>query len=336
MLRGSSAYFDDAPVLAVAGRSHPISFEYLPEPTTDYLDAAIAKAIDVHRNKPPSDILTFLPGVADIDRGIVLLKKMVLQAQKDRSADQDEIHAETPNCRKIIVAANVADASITIEGAVYVIDSGLATEASYDPTTRLASLITAPISRASAKQRAGRACRTAPGVLRFLGAINSEGTMTDDGKKSAGLPLDVHQTKVLVSSAQLGCSSEVLTRLAMGSIENPFLRSAKEDPEEQFLFKKARRSFAAPSGDHLTLLNIFNGFVEIPANAQDEDSERKDWCFNNKLNFWLMNRAEEERYNLAKAFENTLFKTPTSSSDPTLVVRALADIYFMQVQVDYF
>ncbi|KAJ3161511.1 hypothetical protein HDU88_007316 [Geranomyces variabilis] len=337
MLRGFSAYFDDAPVLAVAGRSHPISFEYLPEPTTDYLHAAIARSIDGHRTKPPSDILTFLPGAADIDRGIaqkdgVQVGKYVALPLFAKSADQDEIHAETPNCRKIIVAANVADASITIEGAVYVIDSGLAKEASYDPTTRLASLITAPISRASAKQRAGRACRTAPGVLRFLGAINSEGTLTDDGQKLAGLPLDVHQIKVLVSSAQLGCSSEVLTRLAMVSIENPFLHSAKEDPEEQFLIKKARRSFAAPSGDHLTLLIIFNGFVEIPANAQDEDSERKVWCFNNKLNFWLMNRAEEERYNLAKAFENTLFKTPTSSSDPTLVVRALADGYFMQVQ----
>ena len=68
-----------------------------------------------------------------------------------------------PGCRKVVVATNIAETSITINGVVYVIDPGFSKQNVYDPRTRISSLLVTPISKASARQRAGRAGRTRPG-----------------------------------------------------------------------------------------------------------------------------------------------------------------------------
>lgn len=168
-------YLGDAPVLRSEGRLFPLAIEYTPH-SADALEQQVSRAVErVVARRPTGDVLVFLPGAAEIRRAA-----RVCQGLADRAgllitplhgdlspAEQDRAvtRADRP---KLILSTNVAESSITIDGVTVVIDSGLARVAVDSPWTGLPSLDVARVSRASAKQRAGRAGRTAPGqVLRL-------------------------------------------------------------------------------------------------------------------------------------------------------------------------
>lgn len=129
----------------------------------------IVSALDVH----DGDLLAFLPGAADIRRVIEALgdrlpqdRHALLPLYGDLSSqDQDTVlRPDTRGRRKVIVATNIAETSLTIDGVRIVVDSGLERRNRFDPATGMSRLETARISRASADQRRGRAGRTAPGI----------------------------------------------------------------------------------------------------------------------------------------------------------------------------
>ena len=199
---------------------------------------------------------------------------------------------------------------------------------------RVESLLVSPISKASAKQRAGRAGRTKPGkcfrlyteqsyneeliennypeilrsnlastvltlkklgiddlvhfdfmdppapetmmraleLLNYLGALDDEGTLTEDGKKMAEFPLEPQLSKVLLSAPRFNCVNEILTIVACLNSPNIFLRPK----EKQVEASDAHAKFVSQDGDHLTLMNAF---FEYKRKNQDVD-----WCFKNFLN----------------------------------------------------
>ncbi|GJQ10468.1 hypothetical protein GpartN1_g2259.t1 [Galdieria partita] len=165
------------PLLNVPGRVYPVEVYYTPEPEKDYLEAAIRTVIQIHANEPLGDILLFLTGEEEIEetckrlnQDIPLLVKdpkpfriLPLYSSLPPSAQQRVFEPPPSNGRKIIVATNIAETSLTIDGVVYVIDPGFSKQKIYDPRVRVESLLVSPISKASAKQRAGRAGRTRPG-----------------------------------------------------------------------------------------------------------------------------------------------------------------------------
>lgn len=179
-------YFDDAPLLLVPGRTHPVEIFYTTEAEKDYLEAAIRTVLQIHASEPEGDILVFLTGEEEIEdacRKITLeVDDMIQEAdagpikvyplygslppqQQQRIFDAAPA-PRTPNGRpgrKVIVATNIAETSLTIDGIVYVVDPGFSKQKVYNPRIRVESLLVSPISRASAKQRAGRAGRTRPG-----------------------------------------------------------------------------------------------------------------------------------------------------------------------------
>ena len=175
------SFFDNAPLMKVPGRMHPVDIFYTPEPEKDYLEAAIRTVLQIHRTEKEGDILVFLTGEQEIEEACRRISSEVtsdlgplaclpLYSSLPREL-QDRIFKPAPLAkypggppgRKCIVATNIAETSITIDGIVYVIDPGFAKQKVYNPRIRVESLLVSPISRASAKQRAGRAGRTKPG-----------------------------------------------------------------------------------------------------------------------------------------------------------------------------
>lgn len=179
-------YFNNAPLLAVPGRTHPVEIFYTPEPERDYLEAAIRTVIQIHLSEPEGDVLLFLTGEEEIEDACRKINLEVDEGVRANDAgplkvyplygtlppaQQQKIFEPAPKSRisggrpgrKVVVATNIAETSLTIDGIVYVIDPGFSKQKVYNPRIRVESLLISPISKASAQQRAGRAGRTRPG-----------------------------------------------------------------------------------------------------------------------------------------------------------------------------
>ncbi|KAG0339114.1 DEAH-box ATP-dependent RNA helicase prp43 [Podila horticola] len=176
-------YFDDAPLMSVPGRTFPVEIYYTPEPESDYLEAAIFTALQIHRTEDTGDILLFLTGEEEIEDACRKIKAeadqmpdagpikvlplySTLPPQAQKRIYEDAPAPRTPGGRpgrKVVVSTNLAETSLTIDGIVYVIDPGFSKQKVYNPRIRVESLLVSPISKASAQQRSGRAGRTRPG-----------------------------------------------------------------------------------------------------------------------------------------------------------------------------
>ncbi|TIC17573.1 putative pre-mRNA splicing factor [Wallemia mellicola] len=172
-----SEYFDDAPVFYVPGRRYPIDIHYTPQPEANYLHAAVTTVFQIHTTQPRGDILVFLTGQDEIEAAAENIQETA-RVLGDRIAEllvcpiyanlpsemQAKIFEPTPEgARKVVLATNIAETSITIDGVVFVIDPGFVKQNAFNPRTGMSSLIVTPCSRAAAKQRAGRAGRVGPG-----------------------------------------------------------------------------------------------------------------------------------------------------------------------------
>nr|POE52022.1 pre-mrna-splicing factor atp-dependent rna helicase-like protein cdc28 [Quercus suber] len=173
-----SEFFDDAPILNIPGRTYDVEMNYSLQPEANYLSAAITTVFQIHLSQPlPGDILVFLTGQDEIEQAEQSLQEtakklgssapelMICPIYANLPTDlQQRIFDPTPpKVRKVVLATNIAETSLTIDNIVYVIDPGYVKENRYTPATNMESLVAVPISRASANQRAGRAGRTGPG-----------------------------------------------------------------------------------------------------------------------------------------------------------------------------
>ena len=358
-------YFFEAPVIQVPGRRYPVDIYYTKSPEPDYIEAAVITALQIHISQADElfkeenyggDILIFLTGQEEIE----LAKRMINNQLK-------KLRGQIPNCvvlpiyaalpseeqakiflpvvrgeRKIILATNIAETSITINGIAYVIDSGFCKQMCYDPRTGLETLAITPISKANAKQRAGRAGRVRPGkcfrlytsssyeneleddnvpeiqrnnlismillmkslginnLLDFdfmdpppheilikaleqlyaLGALNTEGTLTQSGLKMIQLPIDPSLTKCILSSLKYKCFNQVLTIVSMLSIGASVYYESNDDKSDS---NKAHSMFEHREGDHFALLQIYNQW--------EETDFSNIWCKENFIHPKAMQKA---------------------------------------------
>lgn len=169
-----STHFDSAPIIHVSGKTFPVTIEYRTEQPgaepVHYVDKSCDEVLALCR-KPGGDILVFMPSERDILDTVTTLQD-ILDADRHlvlplfsrlQSGDQQKIFRASGK-RKIIVATNVAETSLTVPGIRFVIDTGLARIPVYSVRSRTTSLRISPISRASCDQRAGRCGRTGPGT----------------------------------------------------------------------------------------------------------------------------------------------------------------------------
>ena len=365
-------YFFGAPITHVPGRRYPVDIYYTKSPEPDYIEAAVITALQIHisqaeelfdENNLGGDILIFLTGQEEIE----LAKKMINNQIK-------KLRGKIPNCvvlpiyaalpseeqakiflpvskgeRKIILATNIAETSITINGIAYVIDSGFCKQMCYDPRTGLETLAITPISKANAKQRAGRAGRVRPGkcfrlytsssyeneleednvpeiqrnnlismillmkslginnLLDFdfmdqppheilikaleqlyaLGALNSEGVLTQSGLKMIKLPIDPSLTKCILASLKYKCFNQVLTIVSMLSIGASVYYDSNDDKNNS---NKAHSMFEHSEGDHFALLQIYNEW--------EETDFSNIWCTENYIHPKAMHPIPNDEYKI--------------------------------------
>ncbi|KAF8058346.1 DEAH9 [Scenedesmus sp. PABB004] len=166
-------------VLSISGRTYPVQVHYALQPCADYVRAAVTAAVDIHREDVPGDVLVFLTGQEEVEQAVRLLQEEGQRLARSRlkyrlvpaplyaglpgAAQRLALEPSARGCRKVVVATNIAETSLTIEGVVYVVDSCYVKQRAYNPLTGLESLLVAPTSKASCAQRAGRAGRVRPG-----------------------------------------------------------------------------------------------------------------------------------------------------------------------------
>ncbi len=168
-----SDFFDQAPVITVEGRLHPIEDVYLPpsdDRDLDMADQVVEALEEMDRERAPTDTLIFLPGEREIRdtakklegryRGVADVLPLFARLG---GADQQQVFAPSSR-RRLVLATNVAETSLTIPGIRMVIDTGRARVQRFHPQSRIQRLVTERISKASAMQRRGRCGRTGPGI----------------------------------------------------------------------------------------------------------------------------------------------------------------------------
>ena len=211
-----SSYFMNCPIFTIPGRTFPVEVMYTKAPESDYMDAALITVMQIHLTEPEGDILLFLTGQEEIDAACqTLFERMkglgpsvpdlhVLPVYSSLPSEMQTriFEPAPPGSRKVIVATNIAEASLTIDGIFYVVDPGFAKQKVFNPKVGMDSLVVAPISQASARQRSGRAGRTGPGKCFRL--------YTESAFKNEMLPTSVPE----IQRTNLGTTT--LTLKAMG------------------------------------------------------------------------------------------------------------------------
>ena len=188
-------YFDGCPVLRVPGRTHPVDVYHSKQTqvmtrfgpaSRSYVGAAVDVALQLHRSQPPGHVLIFLTGQDEIEEACANLRTEAAQIEDEAQRHGElagprllalplygALPADVANrvfgdvdeneIRKVVVATNIAETSLTVPGVKYVVDTGYVKMKGYDPSRAVASLVVVPISKVSAEQRAGRAGRTTSG-----------------------------------------------------------------------------------------------------------------------------------------------------------------------------
>ncbi|PNS20896.1 hypothetical protein CAC42_2827 [Sphaceloma murrayae] len=171
-----SRFYGGAPEFFIPGRTFPVDIQYSKTPCEDYVDSAVRQVLAIHVSQGHGDILVFMTGQEDIEVTCELIaerlallndppKLSILPIYSQMPADlQAKIFDRAaPGVRKVIVATNIAETSLTVDGIMYVVDAGYSKLKVYNPKMGMDTLQITPISQANASQRAGRAGRTGPG-----------------------------------------------------------------------------------------------------------------------------------------------------------------------------
>ncbi|XP_075224312.1 ATP-dependent RNA helicase l(1)G0007 isoform X2 [Lycorma delicatula] len=356
-----STFFGNVPTFTIPGRTFPVELFFSKNPVEDYVDASVKQALQIHLQPTEGDILIFMPGQEDIEVTCEVLAERlgeidnapqlsILPIYSQLPSDlQAKIFQRSPDgLRKCVVATNIAETSLTVDGIMFVVDSGYCKLKVYNPRIGMDALQIYPISQANANQRSGRAGRTGPGqcfrlyterqykeellittvpeiqrtnlantvlllkslgvqdLLQFhfmdpppqdnilnslyqlwiLGALDHTGTLTPLGRQMAEFPLDPPQCQMLIVSAQMGCTADILIIVSMLSVPSIFYRPKGREEEAD----SVREKFQVPESDHLTFLNVYNQWKQNNYSA--------NWCNEHFIHIKAMRKVREVRQQL--------------------------------------
>ena len=170
-------FFGNVPCFTIPGRTFPVDVLYSKNHVEDYVDAAVKQTVQVHLAQDDGDILVFMPGQEDIEVTCETIKERLEQVEDAPGLAVLPIYSQLPSdlqakifqkapdgLRKCVVATNIAETSLTLDGIMYVVDAGYCKMKVFNPRIGMDALSIFPISQANSNQRSGRAGRTGPGT----------------------------------------------------------------------------------------------------------------------------------------------------------------------------
>ncbi|KAF3905528.1 hypothetical protein AA313_de0202395 [Arthrobotrys entomopaga] len=171
-----SRFFGGAPEYTIPGRTFPVDILWSKSPCEDYVDAAVKQILSIHLGQGAGDILVFMTGQEDIEATCEVVAERLAQLDDPPKLAILPIYSQMPadlqakifekaegGARKVIVATNIAETSLTVDGIMFVVDAGYSKLKVYNPRMGMDTLQITPISQANSGQRSGRAGRTGPG-----------------------------------------------------------------------------------------------------------------------------------------------------------------------------
>ncbi|KAJ8591344.1 P-loop containing nucleoside triphosphate hydrolase protein [Rhizopogon salebrosus TDB-379] len=342
-----SAFYGNAPCYTIPGRTFPVEIFHSKSPCEDYVDSAVKQVLQIHLSLPPGDILVFMTGQEDIEITCQVVNERLAQLDQpaplavlpiysQMPADlQAKIFEATPDGRrKVIVATNIAETSLTVAG---MICYRLYTEMAFRndmfsstipeiQRTNLANTVLLLKSLGVKNLLEFDFMDPPPQAniinsmyqLWVLGALDNLGDLTPVGKKMSEFPMEPSMAKMLIASVEMRCSSEMLTIVSMLSVPSIFYRP-KERMEEA---DAAREKFNVPESDHLTLLNVFNQWKS--------HGFRDDWATRHFLHPKLLRKAREVRAQLEDIMKFQKMEIISAGTDFDVVRKAITAGYFHQ------
>ncbi|KAK9019902.1 hypothetical protein V6N11_054408 [Hibiscus sabdariffa] len=364
-----SNFFGNAPVFHIPGTTFPVNILHSKTPCEDYVESAVKQAMAIHVTSPPGDILIFMTGQEEIEAACYALaeridqlnsstdkavpKQLILPIYSQLPADlQAKIFQKAENgARKSIVATNIAETSLTVDGIYYVIDTGYGKMKVYNPkmgkfsllyteSAYLNEMLPAPVPEIR-RTNLGNVVLLLKSLkienlldfdfmdpppqenilnsmyqLWVLGALNNVGTLTDIGWKMVEFPLDPTLAKMLPMGEQLECLDEVLTIVSMLLVPLVFFRP-KDRAEES---DAAREKLFVPESDHLTLLNVYQQWKS--------NQYRGDWCNDHFLHVKGLRKAREVRSQLLDILKTLKIPVTSCGYDWDMVRKAVCSAYF--------
>ncbi|CAM8953517.1 unnamed protein product [Rhodiola kirilowii] len=377
-----SEYFGGAKAVHIQGRQYPVDIFYTLQPETDYLDAALITIIQIHLKEEAGDILVFLTGQEEIESVERFIREKLQQLPEDNRKllpipiyaslpyeKQMQVFKPAPNgIRKVILATNIAETSVTIPGIKYVIDPGMVKAKTYNAKTGVESLVIVQTSKAQALQRRGRAGREGPGKcyrlypetkspgvddiigfdfmekpsrmaivksleqLYLLGAITDEYKLSDPvGIQMARLPLDPMYSKALILANEFKCLDEMLVTVAMLSAESIFYAPCDKLQES----RASAKNFSDPEGDHITLINVFRSAHDFLNKSEPESSHEKTekklrkWCKDNFVDSRSLKHARDIHSQIQRQVQQMGFCISSCGDDMMPFRKCLAASFFL-------
>ncbi|PYH85299.1 P-loop containing nucleoside triphosphate hydrolase protein [Aspergillus uvarum CBS 121591] len=343
----------------IKGRQFPVKVIYSPEPVHDFIDAALKVIFNIHYKEPlPGDILVFLTGqetvealenlvneyAVGMDPALPKIQVLPLFAALPQAAQQRVFLPAPPRTRKIILATNIAETSVTVSGVRHVVDCGKAKVKQFRSRldldeTNTPEILRCDLSQALLNMKArgvddimGFPFLTRPprealekALLQLLSidALEETGKISSVGKHIAKLPLTPTLGRVLLAASEFGtdCLLDVIDIISCLSVENIFLNTTSEEKKEEA--EVARRDLYRREGDHLTMMATVQAYAA-------ENTDRKAWAERHLVSHRAMQSVMDVRKQLtaqcrqAKLLPNDTRGSPTtnSSSSPMFILKS--------------
>ncbi|EFA75364.1 DEAD/DEAH box helicase [Heterostelium album PN500] len=307
---------DTATIISIDGRNYPVDIHYLTKPTLNYLETTVTTIVDIHNTQPPGDILVFLTGQEEIER----IKHSLDERLSSETSitidgisyvvDSGFVKIKTYNGHSgleslVVVPTSQASANQRAGRAGRNKPGKCYRLYTQDDYTKLLEQQTRPeIQRSSLTALVLQlkslgidnvlnfdfvspppleAMTRALEILYALGALDDDARLTTPiGHIMSEFPVDPQFARMIIASADYGCSEEIVSITAMLSIQGLFVNQNNHSSQ--------RHQFTVKEGDHLTLLNIYNQFIKRKSDS--------NWCHEHQLNYKAMLRAIQVRKQL--------------------------------------
>uniref|UniRef100_K1R3L3 RNA helicase n=1 Tax=Magallana gigas TaxID=29159 RepID=K1R3L3_MAGGI len=355
-----SAYFNAAPVLYLEGRQYPVQVFYAPEPQSDYTFSSIVTLFQIHRVEPPNkDVLMFLTGQEEIESAVKTIRDITRSTEENMaplvvcplyaalpSHAQLKVFKPTPRgCRKVIVATNIAETSVTIQGIKFVIDSGVVKAKVFNPNSGLDLLKVVRVSKAQALQRTGRAGRESAGSCYRLYTEQEFEQFSDSTVPEIQR---CNLSSVVLQLLALGISDIVnfdfmdkpSTESIIAAVHQLHNLGAVVKETSIKLTPVGRKMAAFPleprlgktlliAKEHNCLEEILTIVSLLSVDSVLVTPQSKEWCMENFINQRNMRTATEVRKQLHDICVRMDFPVKSCGNDSTTIRKCLAYGFFM-------